>query len=119
MTPYLIFGLINAIVMVLVVRMLIYHLRPTMVNVIQYTVAPKFTFSIAQKTQKHFSEPIVQEKQPVGPYQSHSSQQDVTLTGTTDIVGIGRLWAVCSPRISLKVLKSSLSPLKSGYPKTV
>lgn len=106
MTLYLIFGLISVIVMALIVKMLHLVSRPTTVSVILYRAAPKSIFLTVKKTQKPSLVPTVQEKQLQGLYQSHISQQDVILSGTSDISGIGRQWAVSSPTISLKVLRS-------------
>jgi hypothetical protein len=118
MTLFLISGLISVSVMVLIVRMLLSLSRPTMVSVILYTDAHKYNSSTVEKIQKPFLGQTEVVKPQVRLFLCPSLQQDVTLTGTQDISGIGLRWAVCSPTISLKVLKSLQNPLKNGCQKT-
>ena len=118
MTHYLIFGLINVIVMALTVRTLLSRSKPMTVNIIQCQDVPKYIFLIAEKTPKLSSEGIEVVKQHQEPSLSPILQQDVTLNGIRDISGIALQWAVCSPTISLKALRLLPKLSKSGSLKT-
>lgn len=119
MILFLTSGLISVSVTVLTVAVLMSRLRPMTVNVIQYTDVLKSSSLTVPKIPKPFLEVIVAERRLLVRYQSLTFAQEGTLTGIKDISGLGQLWAVCSPTISLKVLRSLPSHSKSGSLKTV
>ena len=117
MILFLTFGLISVSVMVVSVIELRSLSRRMMESVTQLEAVHKSNFLIVKKIPKPFSEVIGQGKLHQVQLASLTSVRDVILDGTRDISGLGRLWAVFSPMISLKELKSLPSPLKNGSQK--
>ncbi len=119
MTQLVISGLTSESVTALIAVVQALRLKHTMVSVTQSTDAPKSSSSTAKKIQRPFLEATAQERLHRVRYLSHIFVPDDTLNGTRDISGLGILWAVSSPTISLKVLRSLPKLSKSGSPKIV
>ena len=119
MTRLHISGLTNVNVMASTVIQLVLRLKPMMGNVTLYLAAHKLSSSIAVKILKPSLEGIEAERPHQALLASLTSVRDDIQIGTADVSGLGRLWAVYLPMISLKVLKSLPKPSKSGFLKAV